>query len=83
MCKSVNCEKTSILVSSVGSFFSYVNDARTHVPEAREVGFADPSVSKNYFIYSFVHSFIHSFMVCFKKRPVVRLQAYNVQWQDD
>jgi len=24
---------TSILVSSVGSFFSYVNDARSHEPE--------------------------------------------------
>ena len=33
MCKSVNCEKTSILVSSVGSFFSYVNDVRSHEPE--------------------------------------------------
>jgi len=27
---------TSILVSSVGSFFSYVNDARSHEPEVHK-----------------------------------------------
>jgi len=29
-----NCEQTSILVSSVGSFFSYGNDVRSHEPKA-------------------------------------------------